>query len=157
MFNKMPTEKWVNYLRDTFQTMWHTPIAFITGDSGKNVKALLNHAQMLFKQSRERVSTGELNRLMRRALEHHPPPIHKHRRPKIYYATQVGTQPPTIVLKCNNPQAFAPNYRRYLLSVLRDQLSFGEVPIKMYLHARSSDDKRNEVATEEESVDQVES
>ena len=157
MFNKMPTEKWVNYLRDTFQTMWHTPIAFITGDSGKNVKALLNHAQMLFKQSRERVSTGELNRLMRRALEHHPPPIHKHRRPKIYYATQVGTQPPTIVLKCNNPQAFAPNYRRYLLSVLRDQLSFGEVPIKMYLHARSSDDTRNEVATEEESVDQVES
>ncbi len=157
MFNKMPTEKWVNYLRDTFQTMWHTPIAFITGDSGKNVKALLNHAQMLFKQSRERVSTGELNRLMRRALEHHPPPIHKHRRPKIYYATQVGTQPPTIVLKCNNPQAFAPDYRRYLLSVLRDQLSFGEVPIKMYLHARSSDDTRNEVATKEESVDQVES
>ena len=137
--------------------MWHTPIAFITGEAGKNVKALLNHSQMLFKQSRDRVSTGELNRLIKRALQHHPPPIHKHRRPKVYYATQVGTQPPTIVLKCNNPQAFAPSYRRYLLGVLRDQLSFGEVPIKMYLHQRGQDDTRNEVATEDEPADQVES
>ena len=45
----MPTEKWSNYLRDTFRTMWHVPIAFVTGQTGKNVKALLNHGQMLFK------------------------------------------------------------------------------------------------------------
>ncbi|MCA9217315.1 MAG: ribosome biogenesis GTPase Der, partial [Planctomycetales bacterium] len=57
-YNQMPTERWVTYLRDTFQTMWHVPIAFITGETGKNVKALLNHAQMLFKQSRERVPTS---------------------------------------------------------------------------------------------------
>ena len=37
----MPTEKWVRYLRDTFRTMWYVPIAFITGQTGKNVKALL--------------------------------------------------------------------------------------------------------------------
>ena len=46
------------YLHDTFRTMRHVPIAFITGQTGKNVKALLNHAQMLFKQARERVTTG---------------------------------------------------------------------------------------------------
>ncbi len=56
----MPTEKWVTYLHDTFRTMWYVPIAFITGQTGKNVKALLNHAQMLFKQARERVSTARL-------------------------------------------------------------------------------------------------
>ena len=37
----MPTEKWVTYLRDTFRTMWYVPIAFITGQTGKNVKAML--------------------------------------------------------------------------------------------------------------------
>ena len=47
----MPTEKWVRYLHDTFRTMRYAPIAFITGETGKNVKALLNHGQMLFKQS----------------------------------------------------------------------------------------------------------
>jgi len=145
MHGKMPTEKWVNYLRDTFRTMWHVPIAFITGETGKNVKALINHTTMLFKQARQRIKTSELNKLVRRALEHNPPPLHRHRRPKVYYATQVSTEPPTIVLICNNPAAFSPQYRRYLLGVLRDQLSFGEVPIKLYLHRRREDDQRDEI------------
>ncbi|MEX2026336.1 MAG: ribosome biogenesis GTPase Der, partial [Pirellulaceae bacterium] len=98
LYGQMPTERWVSYLRDNFPTMWHVPIAFITGQTGKNVKALLNHAQMLFKQSLDRVKTSELNRLIRAALENHPPPMQGMLRPKIYYATQVGVQPPTIVL-----------------------------------------------------------
>ena len=143
--NQMPTERWVSYLKDTFQTMWHVPIAFITAAKGKNVKALLNHAQMLFKQSLSRVSTGQLNRLIRDALTHHPPPLVQNRRAKIYYATQVGTQPPTIVLVCNDPRTFSPTYRRYLLGVLRDRMSFGEVPIKLYLKRRTHDDRRDEI------------
>ncbi len=146
MHGQMPTEKWVQYLRDTFRTMWHVPIAFITAQTGKNVKAMVNHAQMLFKQSRERIPTGQLNSLVRRALERNPPPLFRNRRPKIYYATQVGTQPPTIVMVCNQPKGFSPTYRRYLLGVFRDQLSFGEVPIKLYLHKRSRDDARDEIS-----------
>ena len=134
----MPTEKWVHYIRDTFRTMQHVPIAFITGQTGKNVKALLNHGQMLFKQALSRESTAELNRLVRAAIEHNPPPMDRNRRPKIYYATQVGVQPPTIVLFCSNPGALDHTYRRYLLGVFRDQLSFGEVPIKLYLRRRES-------------------
>ncbi len=139
MAGHMPTEKWVLYLRDEFQSLWHTPIAFITGQTGKNVKTLLNHCQMLYKQAKERVTTGELNRLVRRAVERHPPPIYKNRRPKIFYATQAGVEPPTIVIFCSNPKAFSPQYRRYLLGILRDQLSFGEVPIKLYLQKRNNE------------------
>jgi len=142
----MPTEKWVRYLRDTFRTLAYCPIAFITGQTGKNVKALLNHAQNLFKISRERITTGKLNRLVRAALEHNPPPLYKHKRPKVYYATQVGVQPPTIVLICNQPEAFSATYRRYLLNIFRDYLPFGEVPIKLYLHRRRRDDSRDEIA-----------
>ena len=145
MVEHMPTERWANYLRDTFQTMWHVPIAFITGQTGKNMKALLNHAQMLYKQTQMRVGTGELNRLVRDAMRRHAPPVFKNRRPKVYYCSQVSTQPPTIVMKVNNPKAFAPDYRRYLLGVLRDQLDFGEVPIKLYLQKRESSDGRDEI------------
>lgn len=137
MAGQMPTEKWVTYLRDTFRTMWHTPIAFVTGETGKNVKALFNHAQMLFSQGRQRVATSDLNRLIQSAMEHHPPPLDHHRRPKIFYATQVAVQPPTLVLMCSNPKSFPPDYRRYLMGVFRDQLSFGEVPIKLYLQKKS--------------------
>ena len=137
----MPTEKWVRYLREQFATMWHVPIAFITGETGKNVKALINHTQMLYKQSRMRVTTGELNRLIEKALKRNPPPLFRRRRPKVFYSTQVGVQPPTIVMFVNDPKAFPHTYKRYLLSVLRDQLEFGEVPIKLYMQARVQQEK----------------
>jgi GTP-binding protein len=145
MAGSMPTEKWVAYLRDVFRSMGYVPIAFITSRTGKNVKALLNHAQMLFAQSRSRIGTARLNKLVGAALEHNPPPPYRNRRPRIYYATQVAAQPPTIVLFCNEPTALSQQYQRYLLGVFRDHLQFSEVPIKLYLRKREHSDKRDEI------------
>ncbi|NOY40471.1 MAG: ribosome biogenesis GTPase Der [Planctomycetes bacterium] len=152
----MPTEKWVRYLHDNFRTMRYAPIAFITGQSGKNVKALLNHGQMLFKQSRLRIPTGQLNRLLREAIRNSPPPMYQNRRPKIYYGTQVGIQPPTLVLFCNNPQAISKPYQRYLLGAVRDQLNFEEVPIKLYLRKRQQSDQRDEIVSDTAKMPQEE-
>jgi GTP-binding protein len=152
MAGNLPTEKWVHYLRDTFRTMRHVPIAFVTGQTGKNVKALLNHAQMLFKQSRTRVSTSDLNRLLKTAVERNPPPLDRNRQPKIYYATQVGEEPPTLVLFCNHPGSIAENYRRYLVGAFRDNLPFGEVPIKLYLRKRESAEPQEPVEGENQPV-----
>jgi GTP-binding protein len=145
MAEHMPTERWANYLRDNFGSLWNVPIAFITAQDGRNVKKMLNHAQMLHKQSLDRVSTPRLNKIIRSALDHHPPPIVNRRRPKIYYATQIGIQPPTIVLKCNDPDAFPKSYRKYLLGVLRDTVNFGEIPIRMVLEKRGASDSKNEL------------
>ena len=145
MADHMATERWADYLRDNFGSLWNAPIAFITGKDGRNVKKMLNHAQMIYKQSLDRVATPKLNKIVQAALEHHPPPIANRRRPKIYYATQIGVQPPTIVLKCNDPNAFPKSYRKYLLGVLRDTLSFGEIPIRMVLEKRGSSDEKNEL------------
>jgi GTP-binding protein len=141
----MPTEKWVRYLNDTFRTMRYAPIAFITAKTGKNVKALLSHAQMLFKQSRQRLMTGQLNRMLRDAVQRNPPPLFQNRRPKIFYGTQVGVQPPTLVLFCNEPKAISRPYQRYLLGAVRDQMNFEEVPVKLYLRRRRPSDSRDEV------------
>jgi len=144
MSEHMATERWADYLHDNFTAQWNVPIAFITAQTGRNVKRLLSHAQMLFKQSRDRVPTSELNRLIRMAIQNHPPSLtNRGKRPKVYYAAQIGVAPPTIVLKCNDPGAFSNTYRRYLLGVLRDTLSFGEVPIRLVLEERSSTDSKN--------------
>ena len=142
---QMPTERWVRYIRETFPTMTYCPIGFITGQTGKNVKTLLNHAQMLFKQANERISTGQLNRLVKAAIERHEPPLFQLKRPKIYYATQISSLPPTIILVCNQPQGFPAPYQRYLLTFLRDHLPFGEIPIKLYLQPRARDDERDDL------------
>jgi GTPase len=136
LMGTMPTDRWVKYVRAQFPTVTYAPIAFITGQTGKNVKTLLNHSTMLFKQARERVSTGILNRLINAAIEKQQPPLYQNRRPKIYYSTQVASEPPTVVLMCNDPKGFTNDYRRYLLGVMRDHLPFAEVPIKLYLHKR---------------------
>jgi GTPase len=143
----MPTERWVTYLNDTFRTLRYAPIAFITGLTGKNVKALINHGQMLLKQSRERVTTGQLNRIVAAAIGRNPPPVCHGRRPKIFYATQVAVQPPTIVLFCNDPAMLSKPYRRYLLGVFRDEFPFAEVPVKLYLRQRAAGDRRSEIVT----------
>lgn len=140
MQGSMPTDRWVRYLRGQFPTLAYAPIAFITGQTGKNVKTLINHSSMLFKQASERVTTGQLNKVIRAAVEAHIPPLFQNRRPKIYYATQVATQPPTIVLVVNDPKSIGNDYQRYLIGVLRDYLPFGEVPIKLYLHKRARND-----------------
>lgn len=135
---KVATERWVRYLREHFPTMSYCPIAFITGETGKNMKALLNHAQMLYKQAQTRVPTPMINKLIIAALQQQQPPLHMNRRPKIYFGSQIATTPPTIILMCNMPQGFPPSYQRYLINVCRDNLPFGEVPIKLYLQKRES-------------------
>ena len=135
---QVPTERWVRYLREHFPTMGYAPIAFITGQTGKNVKTLLNHGQMLYKQSSTRVPTNAINRLIKAALYQQQPAMMSGKRPKIYFASQISTNPPTIVMMCNNPAGFSAQYQRYLLGVLRDHLPFGEVPIKFYLQKRDS-------------------
>ncbi|MEM8735003.1 MAG: ribosome biogenesis GTPase Der [Planctomycetota bacterium] len=147
---QVPTERWVRYLREHFPTMSYCPIAFITGESGKNVKALLNHAQMLFKQSQTRVPTPKINKLIKAALQRHEPPLHHHRRPKVYFASQIATTPPTVIMMCNMPQGFPPSYQRYLINVFRDNLPFGEVPIKLYIEKRDSGSPDDSPSTQDD-------
>jgi GTPase len=140
----MTTEAWSNYLIKAFSSMRHVPIAFITAQSGRNVKKLINLAQTIFKQGRIRVSTGALNKVVREAIRQNPPPYRKNKRPKVFFGTQVATEPPTIVLKCNSPDLFDESWKRYLLGFLREELPFKEVPIKLYLRPRQRDDEHHE-------------
>ena len=112
LVDTMPTEKWVIYLHDTFRTMWYAPIAFITGKTGKNVKAMLNHSRMLFKQSLHRVTTGRLNREVHAALEKNPPPLYRptHRSPvhslgpsRPAFAASTKSCPLNVVEKSRRP------------------------------------------------------
>jgi GTP-binding protein len=133
--------RFANLVQHSFRTMSYMPMAFITAQTGKNVKALLDLCQSLFKQARRRVSTGSLNRILREAVEAHPPAVRENRAPRIFYATQVGVAPPTVVLFVNSTQLFDPTYQRYLLNVFREKLPFHDIPIKLYLRARRQSDQ----------------
>ena len=74
--------------------------------------------------------------VVRAAVEANSPPMRHSRVPKIFYATQIGVHPPTVVLFTNGPELFDDTYVRYLVKVLRDSFPFSEVAIKVVLRAK---------------------
>ncbi|MBX9584718.1 MAG: ribosome biogenesis GTPase Der [Gemmataceae bacterium] len=132
----MPTERMADYVRKVFPMLDHVPIAFITAKKGKNVLRLLQLAIQLHKQAGTRVGTGDLNRVVRQAVEANTPPVRNNRPAKIFYATQIGVRPPTVVLFTNGPELLDDTYVRYLTKCLRDAFPFGEVALKLVLRAK---------------------
>jgi GTP-binding protein len=131
--------EWSQYLRDTFRSMPWAPIAFVTAQTGRNVKAAIDTAQRLFRQSQARVPTAALNTIIHAATQaNHPPADHRGRPVRIYFATQIATAPPTIMLSTSSPQSITAPYKRYLLSSLRKQAPFTEVPIKLIIRGRKT-------------------
>lgn len=137
---EMTIERWGEYLVSSFASMRHVPIAVLTAKDGRNIRQLINLTQSVYKQAQVRMSTGKLNRAVKAAVEKNPPAHRKNKRPKIYYATQVATAPPTIVVKCNEPKLFDESWKRYLLGFLREVSPFQEVPIRMIMRSRSDED-----------------
>ena len=138
------TTDWAEYLFKNFMHMRHVPVCVITAKDGRNTKKLINLAQSIYKQSRFRTKTGELNKLIRAAVKNAPPPTRMNRMARILFATQVSTEPPTIVIKCNAAELFDEDYKRYLLGVLRERLPFKEVPIKLYFRSKADDHNKAE-------------
>jgi GTP-binding protein len=133
-------KEWVQYLRDEFRMMPWAPIAFTTAKSGRNVKAVIDVAQRLFRQSRTRVPTARLNAVLRSAVEANQPPADTRGRPvRLYYATQVEAAPPTVVISTSAPRSVSEPYKRYLLNTFRKALPFHEVPIRLLLRGKSAE------------------
>ena len=137
----MTIEKWAEYLIKSFGSMRHVPIAILTAKDGRNIRKLINLTQSVWKQASQRMTTGKLNRIVRRALAKNPPPMKKNRRPKVYFASQVDCIPPTIVLKCNEPDLFTESWKRYLLGFLRETTPFQEVPLRLLFRARDEQEE----------------
>lgn len=137
---QLATGEFAEYLRRVFPSLDFVPLAFISAKIGKNVQQLVNLAQNLHKQATTRVGTGDLNRVVKMALEAQSPPLRQNRQPKVYYATQVATQPPTIVLFTNGPELIDKTYQRYLVKTFRDAFPFHDVPIKLYLRTRGGNE-----------------
>jgi GTPase len=130
------TEDYEEYLRKELKGLSFAPLAFISAHSGRNVRRTVSLAFEILEQSRKRVSTGKLNRMVQAILERHNPPSKLGTRAKAYYIAQVAVQPPTIVMVVNRPELFTPNYQRFLLNRFREELPYPEVPIRLLVRGR---------------------
>jgi GTP-binding protein len=131
-------EEYREYLDQELKHLDFAPIAFITAKDGKNVQTVLDEAQHLFKQANTRLTTGQLNRVVRQVLQERHPSTPSGRKARIYYATQTSVAPPTIVLFVNNPEFLDQSYQRFMLNRFRELLPYPEVPIRLIVRGRES-------------------
>ncbi len=107
------------------------PISALTGRRVHHLMPALREAETAY---HGRVPTAVLNRVLRDAQAAHPPPIVKKHRPRVLYATQGATDPPTFTLFTT--RALPPQYLRYLERKLRESFDLGPTPIKLRVRRR---------------------
>lgn len=127
----------IRALQDQLGFMKWAPILTISGLTGQRTHKILDLVDQAYVQYEKRVPTGELNRVFEQILHKHQPPIVKHRRLKLYYASQVAVRPPRFVVWCNDPEGVHFSYRRFLLNRFRAQWGFEGTPIKLFVRART--------------------
>nr|B8HQE1.1 RecName: Full=GTPase Der; AltName: Full=GTP-binding protein EngA [Cyanothece sp. PCC 7425] len=105
---------------------------FISAATGQRVEKIFERVHLAAEQHRRRVSTSVINEVLEDAVGWHSPPASRQgRQGKIYYGTQVSSQPPTIALFVNDPALFKDNYRKYIEGQFRKQLGFRGTPIRL--------------------------
>lgn len=112
------------------------PLIFVSALSGQRVNQIIEMALHVIGERQKRITTGELNRLLRDAVARHPPPSRSGKWLKFYYATQIGVSPPRFVFFCNDPRAVHFSYERYLENQLREEHSFDGTPIVLHFRGR---------------------
>jgi GTP-binding protein len=89
---------------------------------------------------RQRLSTGEVNDLLRDAYDAISPPSKGGRPLRIYYGTQVSSDPPTLVIFVNDVDIVHFSYERYLDNRIRAVYPFEGTPLKLIFRARQGEE-----------------
>jgi GTPase len=142
LVDKGPTtmDEYRRRAQEALDFMPYAPLTFISAKFGQRVHQVLDTALQVVEERNKRVTTAQLNKLLREAVSKHPPASKPGKWLKFYYATQVDVAPPTFVFFCNDPVQVHFSYRRYLENQLRDAFAFTGTPIRMSFRGREEDD-----------------
>jgi GTP-binding protein len=133
--------EFTNTVREELNFMPYVPILFISAKFGQRVNRVLPTALEIAEQRLRRIPTGQLNKIMKEAVDAHPPPSRPGKWLKLLYATQADINPPTFVFFVNDPQMVHFSYQRYLENQLRAAFGFEGTPIKMVFRTRHEDEE----------------
>lgn len=126
----------VKQLREDLNFIGWAPILSISALTGQRTHKILELVDKSAVNRTQRIGTGALNRFLAQVLQQHTPPVHRNRRLKVYYGTQVSAAPPIFVLWVNDSEALSPSYQRFLLNRMREHWDFEGTPVKLVARVR---------------------
>jgi GTP-binding protein len=122
--------------RSVLKFLAYAPMLFTSAAEGEGVENIFSKLKKVAAERRKRITTGEMNRFLRRIdFERASVPMTK--RVKIYYMTQASTSPPTFVLFTDRNVKLHFSYERFLENQIRREFGFVGTPIRIKTKARS--------------------
>ena len=116
-------------IRANFQFMPYAPIVFLSAKTKKRIHTLMPEVLKVYENSKREIKTNVLNDVILDAYNLNIPPSYKGKRLKIYFSSQVSTNPPTFNIQVNSKGLIHFSYERYLENKIRESFDFEGTPI----------------------------
>ena len=129
-------DEYTRQLRQELNFMDFVPVLFVSAKTGQRVERVLPLALRVQEERLVRLSTSQLNQILQKAQDQFSPASRSGRQLKIYYATQVRSDPPTFLIYVNDPSLAHFSYLRFLENRLRENYPFLGTPIRLVLRPR---------------------
>jgi len=135
---KAPADKKVyeQQVRDALKYLDYAPLLFISAMEGKGVDQVFKKVELVARERRKRVSTGNMNRFLER-VDFQKASVPMSKRIKIYYMTQAAVAPPTFVLFTDKDVKLHFSFERFLANQIRESFGFIGSPIWFKIKARN--------------------
>jgi len=115
-------------LRDHLKFLDYAPLVFLSAAAGQGMDGLFKKIELVARERRKRVTTGQMNRFLAR-MDFQQAPVPMKRRVKIYYMTQAAVAPPTFVLFTDRDVKLHFAFERFLANQIRATFGFIGTPI----------------------------
>jgi GTPase len=132
-------DEYTRRIRADLNFLDYVPLLFISAKTGQRVDQVLPLALQVQEERLVRLSTSKINKVLAEAQDVHAAPSHGGRQLKIFYGTQVRSDPPTFMIYVNEPKLMHFTYRRYLENRLREEYGFLGTPIRIVVKGRRED------------------
>ena len=135
---KAPADRkvYTEQVRDALKYLDYAPLIFISARDGVNVEEVFKKVQLVARERRKRITTGQMNRFLD-AVEFEKAGVPYNKRLRIYYMTQAAVAPPTFVLFTDRDVKLHFSYERFLENQIRESFRFIGSPIWFKVRARN--------------------
>lgn len=129
-------DEYTRLLRHELNFLPYVPLLFISAKTGQRVSQVLPTALRVQDERMIRLATSQVNRILQKAQDVHPAPTKAGKPLKIYYGTQIRSDPPTFILYVNDPKLAHFTYQRFLENRFREEYPFLGTPIRLLFRRR---------------------
>ena len=130
------TVNYTEHVRKELNFMDYVPVQFISAKTGQRIDTVLPLALRVQEERLARIQTSQLNQIIQKAQDLHPAPSHAGRSLRMYYGTQVRSDPPTFLIYVNEPSLAHFTYYRFLENQIREVFPFIGTPIRLIMRPR---------------------